>query len=445
MSRFLELNDAAKILGVSPEQLTEMRQKGEIHGYRDGASWKFKPEEVTRVKEEMAGGGASDSSDSSYELALEPPLADDDESSGDLDSVSILVSDEALGKSPPTSSSTIIGKKKAGQSPAESDIKLADDKPGSGLNLLDEAGSSDLRLAGGSGVLGGKEAVLKSPQAGGTGDLSLDAESPASVGSDALKMNTIDLGEESALSLGEDSDDLVLGGSGIGSDVSLDPGGSGINIGKPSDSGLSLEEPLELGGSQIDSLELPEDEDMVALEEADVASDPDQATMLKQDEEFALSPLTDMGGEDSSDSGSQVIALEDSEQFEAGLADMGGAGGMAMGGAMGGAMGAAAGGAMLNPNMPDNLGGAPMSFGGGMTAGMAPGAMATAGAQAAYAPGPIEAPYSIFNVLSLLAVFMVMSLTCMLMIDVLRNMWAFDNSATMSSSVMDMIIDSLKM
>lgn len=444
MSRFLELNDAAKILGVSPEQLTEMRQKGEIHGYRDGASWKFKPEEVTRVKEEMAGGGASDSS---YELALEPPLADEDESSGDLDSVSILVSDEALGKSPPPSSSTIIGKKKAGQSPADSDIKLADDKPGSGLNLLDEAGSSDLKLSGDSGVLGGKEAALKPPQAGGTGDLSLASEAPAALGSDALRMNTIDLGEESALSLGEDSDDLVLGGSGIGSDVSLDPGGSGINIGKPSDSGLSLEEPLELGGSQIDSLELPEDEDMVALEEADVASDPDQATMLKQDEEFALSPIADMGGEDSSDSGSQVIALEDSEQFEAGMADLGGAGmagaGMA-GTGMGGALGAA-GGAMLNPNMPDNLGGAPMNFGGGMTAGLAPGAMGAAGAQPAYAPGPVEAPYSIFNVLSLLAVFMVMSLTCMLMIDVLRNMWAFDNSATMSSSVMDMIIDSLKM
>ncbi len=435
MSRFLELNDAAKILGVSPEQLIEMRQKGDIHGYRDGASWKFKPEEVTRVKDEMAAGGTSDSS---YELALEPPLADDDESSGDLDSVSILVSDEALGKSPPTSSSTIIGKKKAGQSPADSDIKLADDKPGSGLNLLDEAGSSDLKLSGGSGVLGGKEAALKSPQAGGTGDLSLASETPASLGSDALKMNTIDLGEESALSLGEDSDDLVLGGSGIGSDVSLDPGGSGINIGKPSDSGLSLEEPLELGGSQIDSLELPEDEDMVALEEAEVASDPDQATMLKQDEEFALSPLADMGGEDSSDSGSQVIALEDSEQFEAGMADMGVAG-------MAGAAMGAAGGAMLNPNMPDNLGGAPMNFGGGMTAGLAPGAMGAAGAQPAYAPGPVEAPYSIFNVLSLLAVFMVMSLTCMLMIDVLRNMWAFDSSATMSSSVMDMIIDSLKM
>lgn len=439
MSRFLELNDAAKILGVSPEQLTEMRQKGEIHGYRDGASWKFKPDEVTRVKEEMAGSGASDSS---YELALEPPLADDDESSGELDSVSILVSDEALGKSPPPSSSTIIGKKKAGQSPADSDIQLADDTPGSGLNLRDEAGSSDLKLAGDSGVLGGNEAALKSPQAGGTGDLSLASETPAALGSDALQMNTIDLGEESALSLGEDSDDLVLGGSGIGSDVSLDPGGSGINIGKPSDSGLSLEEPLELGGSQIDSLELPEDEDMVALEEADIASDPDQATMLKQDEEFALSPIADMGGEDSSDSGSQVIALEDSEQFEAGMADLGGAG-MA-GAGMGAALGAA-GGAMLNPNMPDNLGGAPMNFGGGMTAGLAPGAMGAAGAQPAYAPGPVEAPYSIFNVLSLLAVFMVMSLTCMLMIDVLRNMWAFDNSATMSSSVMDMIIDSLKM
>jgi excisionase family DNA binding protein len=442
MSRFLELNDAAKILGVSPEKLTDMRQKGEIHGYRDGTSWKFKPDEVTRVKEEMAGGGASDSS---YELALEAPQADEDESSGDLDSVSILVSDEALGKSPPPSSSTIIGKKKAGQAPDESDIKLADDKPGSGLNLLDEAGSSDLRLAGGSGVLGGKEAVLKSPQAGGTGDLSLASETPAALGSDALKMNTIDLGEESALSLGEDSDDLVLGGSGIGSDVSLDPGGSGINIGKPSDSGLSLEEPLELGGSQIDSLELPEDEDMVALEEAEVAFDPDQATMLKQDEEFALSPLADMGGEDSSDSGSQVIALEDSEQFEAGMVDAAGMGAGAAAGGMGAAMGAAMGGAMLNPNMPDNLGAGPMNFGGGMTAGMAPGAMGAAGQQPAYAPGPVEAPYSIFNVLSLLAVFMVMSLTCMLMVDVLRNMWAFDSSATMSSSVMDMIIDSLKM
>lgn len=433
MSRFLELNDAAKVLGVSPETLTEMRQRGEIHGYRDGASWKFKPEEVVRVKEELASGGAAAADDSKYDMEFDhlmPGAPGEDEPSSELDSVSILVSDESLGHSPPTSSSTIIGKKKQGDKAADSDIKLAGEaKADSGLGLLGDPGSSDLRLAGESGVLGGKEAQLQSTDAGGTGDLHGAVDGPVGLGSDALSLDDeLDLNADGDLALGEDSDDLVLGGSGIGSDVSLDPGGSGINLKKPTDSGLSLEEPLELGGSQVESLELPEDEDMVSL--ADVASDPDQATMLKQDEEFALSPVADMVSEDSSDSGSQVIALEDSDAFDQNSPTM---------------LGGADAGALLTPDMPDQMGAAPLGFGQGMA--MAGPMMAgPGGQQQAFAPaGPIEAPYSIWNVLSLLAVFMVMGLTSMLMVDVLRNMWSFDSSATMSSSVMDMIIDSLKM
>lgn len=436
MSRFLELNDAAKQLGVTPDELMEMRQRGEIHGYRDGASWKFKPEEVERVKGEMS---ASNASDSAYDLAFDhlmPGAPAEDEPSSELDSVSILVSDESLGQSPPTSSSTIIGKKKNGEKAADSDIKLADERSaGSGLGLLADGGSSDLKLAGDSGVLGGQEAQLKSPDAGGTGELQLAADGPPGIGSDALSVeNELDLGDGN-LALGEDSDDLVLGGSGVGSDVSLDPGGSGINLSKPSDSGLSLEEPLELGGSQVESLELPEDEDMVAL--GDVASDPDQATMLKQDEEFALSPVADMVAEDSSDSGSQVIALEDSDAFDQNSPTM---------------LGPADQGVLL-PDNPADLaaGGMPMGFGGvaGGGVSMAPGP-ATMMPQPAqpqgYAPaGPVEAPYSIWNVLGLLAVFLVMGLTGTLMVDVLRNMWAFDSSATLSTSIMDMIIDFFKM
>jgi len=428
MSKFVELIEAAKMLGMTPDELMELRQRGEIHGYRDGGSWKFKPDEVERVKAERAAGGGA--GDSEYDLAFDhlmPGVGGEDEASSELDSVSILVSDESLGQSPPTSSSTIIGKKKDGEKAADSDIKLADEsKAGSGLGMLD-AGSSDLQLAGDSGVLGGKEAQLKSPESGGTGELQLASDGPPGIGSDALSLdNELDLGD-GALSLGEDSDDLVLGGSGIGSDVSLDPGGSGINIAKPTDSGLSLEEPLELGGSQVESLELPEDEEVFSM--ADVASDPDQATMLKQDEEFALSPVADLSAEDSSDSGSQVIALEDSEAFDEASPTM---------------LGAADEGVLLQE--------APVAdaqFGFGEPAGgpqfVAQGMQQPQAQPQQFAPAPQEAPYSIFNVLSLLAVFMVMGLTGALMIDVLRNMWAFDSSATLSTSIMDMIIDSLKM
>lgn len=49
MTTFVSLEDAAKILRVSTEQLLEMRAKGMILGYRDDGSWKFKPEEIDRL------------------------------------------------------------------------------------------------------------------------------------------------------------------------------------------------------------------------------------------------------------------------------------------------------------------------------------------------------------------------------------------------------------
>ncbi|MFO0901936.1 MAG: helix-turn-helix domain-containing protein [Pirellulales bacterium] len=434
MSRFLELNDAAKILGVTPEALTEMRQRGEIHGYRDGASWKFKPEEVQRVQEERASGNPADSQ---YDMDFDhlmpgPPM--DEEASSELDSVSILVSDDSLPTPTTPTSNKVIGA--AADKAGDSDIKLADDSlllsgksGGSDLGLADE--SSELQLAGDSGVLSAAEAQPKSTDAGGTGDLQLASDEAASLGVEELKLDDeLDLADDGALALSEDSDDLVLGGSGVGSDVSLDVGGSGINISKPSDSGLSLEEPLELGGSQIESLELPEDEEVVSLVEA---ADPDQATMLKQDEEFALSPLADLGAEDSSDSGSQVIALEDSDAFDQNAATM-----------LGAADAGAADVALLAPAA--DMGAPLQGFTpqGGMGAAQM---MAPSGPQPQqFAPAaPPEAPYSIFNVLGLLAVFMVMGLTGALMVDVLRNMWAFDQNATLSTGIMDMIIDALKM
>jgi len=432
MSRFLELNDAAKILGVTPEELTEMRQRGEIHGYRDGTSWKFKPEEVQRVKEERSAGNPADSQyDMDFDHLMPGPPADE-EASSELDSVSILVSDDSHPTPTPPSSNKVIGKADAG----DSDIKLADESPKAGgrAGNAKDSGASDLKLAGDSGILSAAEAQPKSADAGGTGDLQLASEEAASlVSADDLQLDDeLDLGGGDVLSLSEDSDDLVLGGSGVGSDVSLDPGGSGINIDKPADSGLSLEEPLELGGSQIESLELPEDEEIVAL---DGAADVDGATMLKQDEEFALSPLADMSAEDSSDSGSQVIALEDSDQFDQNAATMLGAPIAAEGDV-----------AILTP--ADEVGQPLQGFGPAAGLGGAATMMQPQGPQPQQNMVPMappEAPYSILNVLGLLAVFMVMGLTGTLMVDVLRNMWAFDQNATLSTGIMDMIIEALKM
>jgi hypothetical protein len=205
-------------------------------------------------------------------------------------------------------------------------------------------------------------------------------------------------------------------GSGKGSDVTLGAGDSGINL-APTDSGLSLEdEPLELGGSGVDSLELPEDEEVISLDAE--AADPDQATQLKADNEFLLSPGDK--AEDESDSGSQVIALEDSEAFDQDAATM---------------LGAQQAAPVLTADAFQPIG---ADLGGGMAAasGMAMGA-----GQPVYVQVPTqEVPYSVWNVLALGGTALLLALVGMLMTDVMLNMWSFSGTTSASTAVMDFFI-----
>lgn len=410
MAKFVELNDAARLLNVTPEELKEMRQRGDIAGVSTGAGWKFKQDEIDRVLAERADDSSSSSmfSDEFDHLIPEPSL--DDDPSGDQDSASILVSDEVLGKSAETTSSTIIGKNRPSNDAlaAESDIKLASE------SLL--GGASEIGLMPvDSSVFSGKESQLNK-SGSGTGDLTPDASFASALGADSLALN------DDALALGDDDDDMVLGGS----DVTRHPTGSGINLINPHDSGVSLEEPLELGGSQIDSLELPEDSDMISLGEP--MADPERATQLKADEEFMLSPMADDFSDESSDSGSQVIALADSEQFDEGAATM-------LGGAAGGFEQP-----LLTEDSGDTVGQQLGGFGG-------PGVTATMSAPATqYVPVPMpDVPYSVWNVLGLLCVFMILMVSGMLMVDLLRNMWAFDSNTSATTAVMDGIISALRL
>ena len=181
------------------------------------------------------------------------------------------------------------------------------------------------------------------------------------------------------------------------------------------------EEPLQLGGSSAESLELPEDDDMISLSGD---SDSDQGTHLKADDEFLLSPMEELSADDSSDSGSQVIALEDSEAFDENAATSLSPQAQLQPGPM------------LAHEQPDMMGQALT----GMAAGAA-GVTASLTMPSPYAVQPAsEAPYRIWEVLLLLLPTLSLILTGALMFDVLRNMWAFDQTSGLSTSIMDGVL-----
>ena len=89
--RYLNVKEAAKIIGISETEVKYMLDRRELHGYRDGADWKFKSEDIERIakehKEKAAGGPtAEEGADDGLGLA-----------EGD-----VLVSEVALGHADPS-------------------------------------------------------------------------------------------------------------------------------------------------------------------------------------------------------------------------------------------------------------------------------------------------------------------------------------------------------
>jgi hypothetical protein len=377
MSNYIPLDEAAKLLGLSVQRLNEMRSNSEIFGYRDGKSWKFKMQELQRVADELG-------------VKIRPPRltpGSEDDLGFDLDSSEELIQDDS-------SSREMLGSGE--QKLADSGNVLSDSNADEELRF----GSSDINLASDSGILG----------PGDTGDLLDDepkkAKSPSDTGallSDSadLVMSEEDLFDdeltlqdsssyEDSVDLSsdfEDSSDSVMEDSDSSTEVTLEANESGINL-STSESGIDLDEP-ELVAAEVD--------DRFDLEEIG----PEDSTMLQEDD-FNLTPLEDALEDETS--GSQIIALEDSEIF----ADESAA-----------TVLAPASGEQAQPMLTDET----MEYGQGFGPGAYPGVYPGQAPIPGMAPVLPESPYTFAQVLSLGATFLILSLGGMVAFDLARNLW----------------------
>ena len=500
MANLIPMDQAAAMLGMTVEKLTELRSNNEIFGYRDGQNWKFKMSELERVASDLdiqlkdassAPLGLDDIED--FELsdsALDISSADLSESltdkaddmgilsggglglgdSGEFsleDSAELSLEDSAE-LSLEDSAELSLGD--SGLSLGDSGLSLEDSGDltleNSGLSLEDSGSLSladsadDLLLEGDSVVLGSEDVLdgdddddlsfgssdislaasskdLPSPSdtnallAGGSNLLdeelsggqtpsdtgmmlaaadSLDDDDDDDLFGDDLELIDDDSFEESA-DLGSDFEDsdLVLDDSDSSAEIVLAGGESGINLGL-NESGIELdEEPLELGGSDIDSLELPEDDDdLLELDALD-----DSGTMAQEDE-FKLTALEE--DLDDQSSGSQVIALEDSEIYDDGEASILGSDVLGAQPAMlpeaESAFGSDTGGSIFDQ--------AGMSPEAGVVAG---GAMVAPAGVAGVPAAAVETPFTIWQVIGLGLVATLLVLGGMLGYDIARNLW----------------------
>lgn len=401
--RYYTAEEAAQVLGITPGEVNQRRERNELRGLKDGATWKFKVEDIEALAHRLKAGSAAPTDE------------------GD-----VLASEVELGPSSSGKSGTVLGPGKA----HDSDIQLA----GSDVKLA----GSDIKLAG-SDVKPKSDVKLEdtlpplpTPEEEEL-DLRLEGEPAAQVAAEpAASAGKKAGGSEIELAGGGlDDDDVVLGGSSSGSNVSI-AGDSGISLVSPTDSGLSLEEPVELPAAEDDSLELGED-DMLTFADA---ADTESPTELKSDDEFLLTPLEEAAEGEESESASQVIALDagpvsDTAATLVGTGRPGGAAAMLdeeLGGV--GVLPAAP----AAPAAP--LGAAPAA--GLFEPGAAAAAPLPAGAPVAIALP--EAPYTGWNIAALGACLVLLILCGWVAFDLVMNMWSWNAPYRLNSALMDWIL-----
>jgi hypothetical protein len=300
MAQFYTLEEAARVLGMSPEELKGKAQHREIRAFMDSGSWRFRVADIDELARRRGLGSDPDLSLSDPDLSLSKldltSHAGDDEvdlsefqlgaakpnlgqPTGDIPAFGgpesdkdVLLDDLSVPPGGPgNSSSTILGMKASGKLPSDSDVRLVPDSVKSAsdsdvrLTPHKPPSDSDVTLVNDQSVQDfptlhnpGDTTVRQSPMLGSsaevpTGHTGSDSDfelSPSSV-IDALQPESGSDFELSAIDASDEFDSTPLSGPGDSDVTAAAPADSGINLGRPSDSGINLGgiEGINLGGS----------------------------------------------------------------------------------------------------------------------------------------------------------------------------------------------------
>ncbi|HMB07220.1 MAG TPA: DNA-binding protein [Isosphaeraceae bacterium] len=193
MAQFYTLEEAARVLGMNPEELKTKAQHREVRAFLDEGSWRFRVVDIDELARRRGmgsdaellpsdleipvapeGGSGDDLSTSEYHIGVADPDLDastteveavDDESGSGSD-YDILLDDLSVPPGPVTgSSSVIIGMATTGRMPGDSDVRLIPDNTAPGVRPSDSdvrLASADFRRPGGSD----SDVTRKSPSSG---------------------------------------------------------------------------------------------------------------------------------------------------------------------------------------------------------------------------------------------------------------------------------------
>lgn len=310
--KYLSLEEAAQALGISVDDLKQLREKGEIRGFADRATWKFREQDIQEYRRRTNPDSSPEVSimgDDDVGLADEPV---DDDSASD---VRLILDDDLLGDD------------SAPEVPADggsdSDVQLVD---------TGEGGSdSDVKLVDTS-----------DPEIGGTGsDSDVRLVEPVGNASDSNVLVGGEDHDEDGLTLAAGSS--ILGGEDSG--ISLEAADSGISL-EAADSGISLESldsSINLSNESSAEFTLGDAADSGISLSADDEEDETKRTMAMEslgdeddldDTKFEMEAvgsseyeITGLGeGDDEEEEDTSVLLLDDEDESSGNSATMVGAG-----------------------------------------------------------------------------------------------------------------------
>jgi excisionase family DNA binding protein len=473
--KFTSLDEAATQLSISKDRLNQLREAGKVRAYRDGASWKFRAEDIDKLardgippldpapsdialeSDEPASQNAASSgldldlaedegsgppSDISLEDVDEPTVAglDDDDSDAlaiDLDespinlSDSILLSEAELGESPGRPPSTIIGK---GDLDLDADLDLSPAPSGAGS-------ASDVKLAPPSDIIPAGDDALELPSPSGEFaglqevEVDLEAESSRIMAPDDVAKAKGAAAAAAAKAAAESSE------------LRLAPTDSDVGHVGTSDIGLAGDAASGAGLTGLSALELEDDDEGVLGDGSDVTLSSESSginIISPSDSGLALDEVSlDLSG--SAPIGSSLelgnISADDMSLAVGSSAKQSRSGDFQLT-----PLGEEEGDEEKDSSQVialDELseeGAAAKSAAGfgdsGMLSedfgvGLAPGAVVVSDAS--------ETPFSLWNVLGLGSCLVLLSLCFMLMYDLLRNMWSWDGVSSPSSSLLEVL------